>query len=239
MLVRRLLRGPFNLDALAHRFGIKISTRHRALPDAQALFAFWEKLRASYPEETLCRALSMVASGQNRRSVARVASTLDARLKRACATEKRAWSLHIDASDPVTPLRIVAAEDPREDLYGLFDSERKARNALERIVQGHALEAPGHAARIARLTQALWPLRIRPWPYAGPVAVRERAALHVFDRWRYLGTALNEADLHNLSGAKRVLNVKVYQMLNRLLERSPWRFVPVRMESGESQRAWR
>ena len=45
----------------------------------------------------------------------------------------------------------------------------------------------------ARVRLALAPLRLRPWPFPGPVGLRERGpsgetVLHVVDRWRHLGT---------------------------------------------------
>lgn len=52
-----------------------------------------------------------------------------------------------------------------------------------------------------RLTLALASLRLRPWPYAGPVGIREASAqgdgtvLHVIDRWQHLGTAHDTAEV--------------------------------------------
>jgi DNA polymerase-3 subunit epsilon len=60
------------------------------------------------------------------------------------------------------------------------------------------------AAHDARLTEALAPLRIPPWPARGPAMVRERAAIgdrvdvHVFDAWCWLGTARDQGDLDAL-----------------------------------------
>ncbi|MCA3131644.1 MAG: 3'-5' exoribonuclease, partial [Rhodocyclaceae bacterium] len=52
-----------------------------------------------------------------------------------------------------------------------------------------------------RLAQALYRLRLESWPFPGAVGVREtspsgRTWVHVLDRWCYLGSAENEADLH-------------------------------------------
>lgn len=46
-----------NLDAVMERHGIHIENRHRAMPDAQVLLAFWRKLRAAWPETALQSAL--------------------------------------------------------------------------------------------------------------------------------------------------------------------------------------
>jgi len=60
-----------------------------------------------------------------------------------------------------------------------------------------------------RLRLALSSLRVRPWPFAGPVGIREPAAsgngtvLHVIDRWRHLGTARDDDEVAALlQGAK-------------------------------------
>ncbi len=56
----------------------------------------------------------------------------------------------------------------------------------------------------ARLMAALARLRLEPWPYPGPIGLVERddfldiEEVHVIDRWRYLGTARSEAEVHEL-----------------------------------------
>jgi DNA polymerase-3 subunit epsilon len=49
---------------------------------------------------------------------------------------------------------------------------------------------------------ALRPLRVRPWPYRGPIVVRERRDLHVFNKWRYLGTAKTESEVREKMNAR-------------------------------------
>ena len=46
-----------NLDAVMERHDIHIENRHRAMPDAQALLAFWRKLRVAWPAADLQAAL--------------------------------------------------------------------------------------------------------------------------------------------------------------------------------------
>ncbi|HEU5135049.1 MAG TPA: exonuclease domain-containing protein [Steroidobacteraceae bacterium] len=48
-----------NLDAVMERHDIHIENRHRAMPDAQALLAFWRKLRAAWPAQELQSALDL------------------------------------------------------------------------------------------------------------------------------------------------------------------------------------
>jgi DNA polymerase-3 subunit epsilon len=50
-----------NLDAVMERHGIVIENRHRAMPDAQALLAFWRKLRAVWPRELLQSAVDLAS----------------------------------------------------------------------------------------------------------------------------------------------------------------------------------
>jgi DNA polymerase-3 subunit epsilon len=50
-----------NLDAVMERHGIVIENRHRAMPDAQALLAFWRKVRAVWPRELLQGALDQAS----------------------------------------------------------------------------------------------------------------------------------------------------------------------------------
>jgi DNA polymerase-3 subunit epsilon len=49
-----------NLDALIERFALHCSRRHRALPDAQALYQLWQALAARHPRERLECALADV-----------------------------------------------------------------------------------------------------------------------------------------------------------------------------------
>jgi DNA polymerase-3 subunit epsilon len=50
-----------NLDAVMERHDIHIENRHRAMPDAQALLAFWRKLRAAWPVAELQGAIDLAS----------------------------------------------------------------------------------------------------------------------------------------------------------------------------------
>ena len=130
--------------------------------------------------------------------------------------------------------------------FGLFASERKARNALGRLAARHRLchgllglahdcvgcagevrgagcsSVPGRKKQLPRLFTALRPLRIDAWPYGGPIGIRERADVHVVDRWQFLGTARNDADVHELVGARRPgFDKHTYALLARELAKAP------------------
>ncbi len=61
-----------------------------------------------------------------------------------------------------------------------------------RVACGEKTERLRH---LVRCFVALRPLRVSPWPYRGPVVVRERRDLHVFDEWRHLGTVKTESEV--------------------------------------------
>jgi DNA polymerase-3 subunit epsilon len=81
----------------------------------------------------------------------------------------------------------------------------------------------------ARLRLALASLRLRAWPFPGPVGIRERDAggpgtlLHVVDRWQHLGTARDEAEVADLlrSSGGRTFDPDSYRIVSRCLECVP------------------
>jgi DNA polymerase-3 subunit epsilon len=147
-----------------------------------------------------------------------------------------------------------AAEDVEAELYGPFRSERDARRALEGKAReaGLCLKVMGlergegscfglqigkcrgacvgrepRALHDARLRLALASLRVRPWPFPGPVGIRERgvagegSVLHVVDRWRHLGTATTDAEVEDLvaRAAATAFDPDSYRIIVRCLER--------------------
>jgi DNA polymerase-3 subunit epsilon len=58
-----------------------------------------------------------------------------------------------------------------------------------------------------RLQLALSSVKLKPWPFPGRIALRERdscggADLHVCESWSYLGTARNDEELAQLASAR-------------------------------------
>ena len=140
-----------------------------------------------------------------------------------------------------------------ENLIGLFRSKRAAQSALSGIALEHGLcpallglepARPGNApcfshqikrcrgaccgkeslaAHHLRLFEALHALRLKDWPYSGPIGLREsseqRTEIHLFDRWCYLGTANHDTqiyDLLELRGAPS-FDLDIYRILERAL----------------------
>jgi DNA polymerase-3 subunit epsilon len=139
-----------------------------------------------------------------------------------------------------------------DDSFGIFRTERKARNALTRLAARHQLcrtllglpvsedevcgaclceSDAGKRERLRHLMQAcaaLLPWKIAPWPYAGPIAIRERRDLHVVDRWRYLGTAQSMPEAHALlENQPPAFDADIYAILLPALFRLPRRRMAV------------
>lgn len=73
----------------------------------------------------------------------------------------------------------------------------------------------------ARLMSALAKLKVKPWPWPGPVGLIERddfrdiEDVHVLDGWRYLGTAHDEVEVHELldQGKDVPFDMDIYKLL--------------------------
>jgi len=80
-----------------------------------------------------------------------------------------------------------------------------------------------------RMMQALHALRLRDWPHAGPIGVREhdamtgRTQIHVLDRWRHLGSADVQADLQEIlhTRADIAFDPAVYRLLVQYFRSRP------------------
>jgi DNA polymerase-3 subunit epsilon len=134
-------------------------------------------------------------------------------------------------SGAIELLRIEALE-ARElaQCFGVFRSEKDARKALIDLAQAHELclktlgleEGTGSCLRLQvgkcrgacvgrepmllhdmRVRMALSSLKIKSWPFAGRIALRERSLdseeFHVLEHWAYLGSARCEEELAALS----------------------------------------
>ncbi|MFT5535303.1 MAG: DNA polymerase-3 subunit epsilon [Burkholderiaceae bacterium] len=166
------------------------------------------------------------------------------------------WRL--DAQSLITLIKtddmLVAGE---AELFGPFATHRKATTALKALASSHQLclallglekvatGKPCFASQVAqckgaccgreslashsaRLRTALETSRMKPWPYAGPIIIREEAELHVIDNWSYLGTATSEAEARQLTEHGRPrFDRDVYQLLHKKLAAMPDRITPL------------
>jgi DNA polymerase-3 subunit epsilon len=79
----------------------------------------------------------------------------------------------------------------------------------------------------ARLRLALASLRIRPWPFPGPIGIREPGVaglgtvLHVVDRWQHLGTAEDDSAVAWLleRAPEEPFDPDSYRIIARCIER--------------------
>ncbi|MBU1665783.1 MAG: ethanolamine utilization protein, partial [Gammaproteobacteria bacterium] len=153
-----------------------------------------------------------------------------------------AWRLEEVEPGDFRP-RLVFAEDvdlgAADNLYGPFNSKREATNTLRKIAEAYklcpillGLEKPNKTQRArtghepnnlhsARLMSALAKMKVKPWPWPGPVGLIERddfrdvEDVHVLSGWRYLGTAHNPAEIHELleQGKHIPFDLDTYKLL--------------------------
>jgi DNA polymerase-3 subunit epsilon len=148
----------------------------------------------------------------------------------------------------------------QDNLYGLYHSQRDAQKTLRGIAEQNGLclsvlglektpkgrpcfaqqlkkckgaciglEKPVEHA--ARLLMAMQKLKLAAWPYAGAVGIREGDEIHVVDRWCYLGTARNEADVYELLNSSRpAFDRDTYLILSKALKK-PIRLVQIARQS--------
>lgn len=144
----------------------------------------------------------------------------------------------------------------QDNLYGLYHSQRDAQKALRSIADQNQLclsvlgiektskgrpcfaqqlkkcegvcigqEKPVSHAK--RLLMAMNKLKLATWPYPGAVGIQEGDELHVVDHWCYLGTAKNEAEVHDLLGSSRpAFDRDTYLILSKALKK-PMRLIHI------------
>lgn len=135
----------------------------------------------------------------------------------------------------------------QDNLYGLFYSKREALSYLKAMAKKHRLcEALlGLEKRIEgkpcfgfqvkqcsgacigsspidlhnlQLRSVLEVYRVQVWPYQGPIAIKEGNAMLVIDQWCYLGTAINEEELHELAMSGDVeFDLDIYKIIKKAL----------------------
>jgi len=158
-----------------------------------------------------------------------------------------------DRALELVPLAGIPAQELVE-LYGQFKSKREASNTLRELAAEYGLclkrlglepgKGPCFNQQIKRckgvcvgkespqqhdlrLKTALAVLKLRAWPFAGRIAIREhdagsaRCEWHLFESWCHLGTAKTEAELHEAASAhcEPLFDLDTYRILRRELER--------------------
>lgn len=161
------------------------------------------------------------------------------------------WIVADDGAKPLlAPLDQWPLSFEPSDAFGLFRNEAAARKALLGIAHENKLclkmlglekaagSCFGHAVgkcvgtcvgkeslrlHAARVKMALLPHRLKPWPFAGVMGIRESNGegleqVHVIDDWRHLGT-IEEGDAMPQRRELQPFNIDVYHILARYLLR--------------------
>jgi DNA polymerase-3 subunit epsilon len=183
--------------------------------------------------------------------------TQQPRYNRRLNSESNSFTLEPDAASGAVAIVALEALGPRtlERCRGVFHSQKDARKALGDIARAHGLclkvlgLEPGPGSCLAhqlgkcrgacvgreplalhqvRLQMALAALKLKPWPFPGRVALRERNALgdidvHVLDHWSHIGTARSDEDLAALAlqSSPAGFDAYVYRILARYLDSHP------------------
>jgi DNA polymerase III subunit epsilon len=316
-----------DLDSLVASHGLQAQTRHRALPDADLVWQWWQAAHESHSGDAIAKAIATILEGpvlppeldpslidrlpempgayvllgeddqplvvgaaaNLKRHILgyfRVDQATDKALEYSHRVANITWrvtrgllgaQLHATAlagalfqdgsrrsgsaaltcrfsPDAAPSVAIVSLDDggvsPTADSFGIFPSERRARNALARLATKHRLchfllglsretMAPCHACpvdrpgaacvgkvdrkkQLLRIFAALEPLRLPAWPHRGPVGIRERSDIHVVDHWQFLGTAQSEGEVYGLlENHQRAFDRRFHRLLNRTLAQLP------------------
>ena len=106
---------------------------------------------------------------------------------------------------------------------GLEETRGPCYARMSQRCRGACVGAESEASHAFRLTKALARLGLARWPYPGAIALQEvdgeRCEVHVIDRWRYLGSARTEAEIHELACDSRhhEFALDIYRILSRYL----------------------
>jgi DNA polymerase-3 subunit epsilon len=185
------------------------------------------------------------------RLVKELSPTANRRLRRSEA----GFVLRLEATAEGLAPRVASlddAGDEDEPRYGPFRGEQDAWRALEGKAREARLclkvlgreSGPGscfgwqvgrcrgacvgkepRALHDARLQMALASLRLKPWPFPGPVGIREPApgarghCVHVIDRWQHIGTAHDESEIEQVLRGVRAerFDADSYHIIGRAL----------------------
>lgn len=148
-------------------------------------------------------------------------------------------------------------------LYGLYNTQKEARQALRKLAEGHFLcpvllglesvregkpcsATKNHHCRgacigkepisrhSARLMTALAKLRLKDWPFAGPVAIVERDEFgmiedfNLVDRWRHLATVRDDSACQEALGesGEKSFDPDVYRTILKYVHSEKLRVIP-------------
>ena len=120
---------------------------------------------------------------------------------------------------------IVRAQELCPRALGLEQGEGSCFGYQVGRCRGACAGRESPALHATRVRLALARHKLRDWPFRGRIGIREcdwrgLEEVHVFDRWRYLGTADAHTPVEELvAGALPPFDVDSYRILCRLLDR--------------------
>jgi len=217
-----------NLDSLIERHGLECRARHRALPDADAVWQFLRAAAREHGDEVL-----WVAARQVARQPA-----LPPHLDRAAIEDiPEAPGVYVVYGEAGRALYVGMSRSMRSRVLQHFSAGTAWASEARRIDWQRTVGELGALLREGKLVKELEPAynrRLRrpqapcmDWPHAGPLGIverdleREAAEIHVIDRWCYLGAASCDAELAELLQGARAprFDYDHYRILARHLAR--------------------
>lgn len=135
----------------------------------------------------------------------------------------------------------------QDNLFGLFYSKREAHSYLKAIAKKYRLcevllglekSLPGKPCfgfqvkqcggacigvlptemHNLQLKTAMDLYKVQVWPYEGPIAIKDGEEMIVLDKWCYLGTAINEDELSELtSDGNAQFDLDIYKIVKKAL----------------------
>ena len=135
----------------------------------------------------------------------------------------------------------------QENLYGLFYSKREAHQYLKAIAKKYRLceallglekriegkscfgyqvkQCAGACVSLVpisihnqQLQLALNVFKVQVWPYQSPIAIKDGDEMIVIDKWCYLGTAINQDELHELAeSGEAEFDLDIYKIVKKVL----------------------
>ncbi|MEP7155028.1 MAG: exonuclease domain-containing protein [Betaproteobacteria bacterium] len=93
---------------------------------------------------------------------------------------------------------------------------------------GYCVGTESLAAHNARLAEVLAPFAFPVWPFSGPIAIREThpdhgwERAHVFNRWRYFGSAKTEGEIYELADSRAdvAFDADIFRLIVKRLAKS-------------------
>ena len=222
-----------NLDSLIERHGLACDNRHRALADARVLWDFTQIIHQDLEAAEIHKAVA------DQLKKPQLPPGLPADLPDRIPEAPGVYAFYAPGN---VALHVGKSTNLRTRVLSHFSGDKRpawrASAEIARVEWDVAAGELGmqirHLQWLKRLQPlhnskprhdeghwALHALRMRGWPHSGPIGIREhdavtgRTEILVLDRWRHLGTADANADLHDIlqTRADAPFDAGIYKIL--------------------------